>query len=126
MRLLPRFLRAWKLKSEAVPAGHGSEEERMPPGVASKIPECASDLAIRIYCRSGRRRHERWKLTSCTRKPKANDLGLWTTRPADNPKCRSERSRIQYEAGQLGRHPSSLPNLQPRQTREFGRDFDVR
>src|SRR5438105_4649212 len=91
-------------------------------GVASQIPECAPDLPIGIYCRSGRRCREISKLTSSTRKPEANGLGLRTTRPGDNPKCRPPRSRIQCESSQFGRHASSLPKTQQLLTQGFARD----
>src|SRR5437867_9711549 len=122
----PCSLLQWALESEATLACHGSGEAHMRFGVASRIPECAPDLPIGIYCRSGRRSREIWKLTSSTRKPEANDLGLWTTRPGDTPKCRWQRSRIQYESSQFGRHASSLPKTQQLLTQGFVRDLGSR
>jgi hypothetical protein len=106
--------------------GRDSPEARMRFGAASQGPECAPDLRIDIRCESGLQRCERWTLTSSTRKPKATGLGLWMTRPSDNPKCRPQRSRIQCESSQFGRQASSLPKTRHLQIQGFARDFDGR
>jgi hypothetical protein len=125
-RRLPRFRLGWALGSGAVLAGRDPLEARMQFGAASQIPECAPDLRIDIHCETGFRRCERWTLTSSTHKPEATGLGLWMTRPSDNPKCRLQRRRIQCESSQFGRLASSLPKTQPLQTQGFARDFGSR
>jgi hypothetical protein len=52
-------------------------------------------------------------------KPKANGLGLSTTRLGDNPKYRLGRSRIQHESIRSGRRASGQSSSQQRQTQDL-------
>src|SRR5579862_8290345 len=125
LRLLCSLL-PWVLRSGAILAGRDPGEARRLFGAASQIPECATDLPIDIHYQSERRCCEMLKVTSSTRKPGANDLGLWMTTTSDNPNCPTQRSRIQYESSLFGRRALSLSRTQQLRTQGCTRVFDSR
>lgn len=95
------FVRRY-LRSAAILAYRNRLEARIRFGAASRNPECALAIPIRIHYQSGRLCCETLTVTYSTQAPEANDLGLWMTRTSGNPKCRPQRSRIQSESTSLG------------------------
>jgi hypothetical protein len=90
---------AWR--SGAVLVGRDLLEARIRFDAASQIPECAADPPSGIRYQNGRRYREKRKMRSSTHKPEATALDLWMTKPAHNPECQLERSRIEYGQARL-------------------------